>query len=120
MELGNMFFGNSRGEFSIPRFVGYEDHIERLVDVSTKTGYSPLGRRMIEEGFENETFAIRPYYWGDDDAIAELPNFHFKPSDYRVKWYKYPLRDSYQNQELTVEQFGKIIDACIESVKRTA
>ena len=31
MELGNMMFGNSRGEVAIPRSVGYEDLLDEIV-----------------------------------------------------------------------------------------
>ena len=115
MELGNAFFGNSRGEFSIPRFVGYEDQLNRLL-AAFEAVLSPLGRVTLSEEFENEVFSVKPYYWGDDEAEANKPNFHFKPSGYELKWYKYPLRDSYQSIELSVEDFGKMIDKCVESL----
>lgn len=118
MELGNAFFGNSRGEFSIPRFIGYEDHLNRLL-AAFESVLSPLGRVTLSEEFENEVFSVKPYYWGDDETEANKANFHFKPSDYKLKWYKYPLRDSYQSSELSVEDFGKMIDKCIESLAVT-
>jgi hypothetical protein len=194
MELGNMVFGNSRGEFSMERGEGYERELERLF-------YAIDPDYFRDTPFENDTFAVRSYYWGDctcgfdaaewewceknkhhdscyqtaykaipydwlkqekkhkaavmalcaekgipydagrgsavhctcdyqrlwdewisqnehkDDCPIVLPNFHHKPSDYRLKWYKYPLRDSYANQELTVKQFRAVIDDCLKSLR---
>jgi hypothetical protein len=217
MELGNIMFGNSRGEFEIPRIDGFENEMVRLFNA-----YAP-GRdnswREYGEQFENNVFSVFPYYWGEctcefdskkftekhseecyqseldrmklasgwvkdkngwmtspkgldykeaskiEDGIYEKlckkhnvsypegcaihctcdyeqryikwlekigypnghkeecltikPNFHYKPTNYRMKWYKYPLRDSYANQDLTLEQFKDIIDKCIKSVDNT-
>lgn len=202
MELGNMVFGNSRGEVSITRHAGFEGLLLRLfAEAELDESYG--------EDFENEVFSVFPYYWGDcdcgweqtcgelekdwhdvhkhlptcyqteyqairekydwlkeekkhDKAVRELckkhgvsypfgsavhctcpyekewesfcertikkigehpetcptmrPNFHHKPSGYKIKWYKYPLRDSYANKELNIKEFGKIIDDCIKSL----
>lgn len=202
MELGNMMFGHSRGQFPVVRGAGYEDQLDRLFTV-----IDPDYWRDVT--FENETFAVRPYYWGDctcgyeekewawceankhadtcyqtayrllqeqfdkegrkewgkdmkhcrrrvkalceqfgiawngglgcavhctcdheglwrewsalndhsEDCPIVLPNFHYKPTDYRLMWYKYPLRDSYASEDLSVPEFAKMIDACIATVK---
>jgi len=53
MELGNMIFGNSRGAFSIDR-----DLWQKL--------FEPLWDKLDHHRpFENNTFIIFPYYWGD-------------------------------------------------------
>jgi hypothetical protein len=202
MELGNILFGNSRGEYPVERSAGFEDELSVLFRrIDPEYHYAPE--------FENEVFAVRPYYWGDctcgyeakesvwckanqhskdcyqtayqaleddleakgynewgkdlkryqrerkalcerfgitwnyglgcavhctcdyranwekfasendhsHDCLLVMPNFHYKPTDYQLKWYKYPLRDSYANQELTVRQFAAMIDACIASIK---
>ena len=57
----------------------------------------------------------------NDHAITcplVLPNFVHKRSGLTIQWYKYPLRDSYSNVELTIEVFSKIIDECIKSLKK--
>ncbi len=221
MELGNYFFGNSRGEYPVPRDAGYEKELERLFDACTPDREDEWGYRRIEE-FENDVFSVFPYYWGDctcgyadkeyewveankhrpdcyqselerrladdeekhkvhsemlmasgDDEVTEWevtrefkrrvmkqlcdemgiewndgygcwahctcdykdkwrafcannhhtpdcllvrPNFHYKPTNYQLRWYKYPLRDSYANQKLTLSQFRKMIDHCIQSL----
>lgn len=45
------------------------------------------------------------------------PNFLHKKSGFEIQWYKYPLRDSYMNQDITQEQFGEIITDCIKSLE---
>ena len=66
--------------------------------------------------FENEVFAIRPYYWGNDEEEMAKPNFVYKPDNLEIRWYKYPLRDSYSNQELTVDDFKVILNNCEKSI----
>jgi len=209
MELGNIVFGNSRGEYPVEREVGFESELERLFHK-----IDPDFFRDVE--YENDVFSIFPYYWGEctcgfdyhefkeehrdhcyqteykreqlkhgwiqkeywldrpphldykqaeklddeireklcrrfrlefpagsgvhctcdmderytqwlreigypdgcrDDCLLVKPNFHYKPTDYRLKWYKYPLRDSYANQDLDVKEFRQIIDHCLESLE---
>lgn len=121
MELGNMLFGNSRGEHEVPR--GWQDIFCTLLDA--------LSMDYHGEGYENNVFIIRPYFWGDDPcpddgecpcgnvALCQSmkPNFVFKPSGYELRWYKYPLRDSYANKELTRVQFFQMIGDCIRSIE---
>jgi len=74
MELGNMVFGNSRGEYRIPRATGYEEQLARLFDA-----YSPDRDNSWREygvNFDNGVFSVFPYYWGDctcgyDEAECE-------------------------------------------------
>ena len=44
------------------------------------------------------------------------PNFVFKPTGLKIDWYKYPLRDSYSNEEITFEELKEILKKCKESV----
>jgi hypothetical protein len=44
-------------------------------------------------------------------------DFLYKPSGFTIHWYKYPLRDAYTNQKITLAGFKKIISACIQSCK---
>lgn len=50
------------------------------------------------------------------ECMLRQPNFHYKPTDFRIEWYKYPLRDSYMSDLVTVDEFSQIIDKSIESV----
>jgi hypothetical protein len=64
--------------------------------------------------FDNDVFIVRPYYWGDSDEISELPNFEF--GDFELRWYKYPLRDSYCNMDISFEDFKKMLETCEASI----
>ena len=58
MELGNMAFGNSRGEFSVSRRE-FENDMFRLLDaLLPESG-------IYGTEFENDVFSTLPYWWGD-------------------------------------------------------
>lgn len=129
MELGNMIFGNSRGEYPVDR-AWQDDFCEFLYECGF-SGYGFIEDEKLEEFekfdasddgmiesryFENDVFIVRPYYWGEDEKIAELPNFVYKPTGFELQWYKYPLRDSYMNQNITFEKLQEIIEHCKESI----
>lgn len=50
------------------------------------------------------------------DCLTVLPNFHYKPTDYRLSWYKYPMRSAYANQNLSYKEFRNILVKCVESL----
>ena len=71
MELGNMFFGNSRGEFEV-NSVKKEDLIHGLIELCGAEPYGELDEdskyyNELTGGFKNDVFEINPYYWGLDD-----------------------------------------------------
>lgn len=77
MELGNMVFGNSRGEWSIPRTDAYHDVWERFCErlgVSSR-GYVEGAGATETGGYEDDTYVINPYDWdaectcGMEDAM---------------------------------------------------
>jgi hypothetical protein len=232
MELGNLIFGNSRGEYPLERGVGFEEELYRLFDVIAKSQGRQSGDSYGEE-YENDVFSVFPYYWGDctcgfdnyefteehsskcfqkeleqeklkngwiknnygfldyigsglkfgdnedkaykieekreknivkklyekkkgwdtkskdwwygfavrcdcdynqryenwlkqigypdghrEDCLLIKPNFLYKPTGLRIKWYKYPLRDAYISEEISLEEFRKVIDHCVQSVKQ--
>ena len=116
MELGNVIFGNSRGEYEVPR----KEFEDILLPLMEEVGVGLRGYDKDPDEtyatFENDIFLIRPYYWGNDDKIASLSNFVYKPTNFQIQWYKYPLRDSYMNQDINVEQFKEIIKNCKKSL----
>lgn len=232
MELGNLIFGNSRGEYPLERGMGFEEELYRLFDA-----YAPQrdnSWREYGEEFENEIFSVFPYYWGEctcgfdnyeftekhspncfqtelkeeklksgwretkygyleyvgsglkfgetytldkvwkmederekkivkklyekrdwntktkgwwhgfavrcdcdyyqryekwlkqigypdghkEDCLLVKPNFLYKPTGLKIKWYKYPLRDAYISEKISLEEFRKIIDNCIKSISQ--
>ena len=124
MELGNMIFGNSRGEFPIDDREAYQDifwkHFEPYFDyhmhpIKDESYYD--GKYLTDlGGYENDVFMANPYYWGDDEEIAEKPNFIYKPLGIELSYYKYPLRDSYLNKEMSLEEFDAMCRACADSI----
>ncbi len=51
----------------------------------------------------------------EQDCKLIAPNFLFKPTGFSIQWYKYPLRDSYMSQNVTLDEFRKIVSQCVES-----
>lgn len=120
MELGNMIFGNSRGAYKVPREDKWEERIEKFFEYFALDwyGYPVVGRhkpgiRINDRGsITTSKFEINPYYWGDDEEECEKPNFLYYKGNFELRWYKYPLRDSYANKDLTYEQFDEILTDC--------
>jgi len=54
-----------------------------------------------------------------DDCMLTKHNFLYKPTGFYLDWYKYPLRGSYMNMDLNIEQFKEIISICIKSLKES-
>lgn len=130
-----MLFGNSRGKYPVKR--DWEEHFIPLMEklhldyhgYYHERYYSKENETVDNEmydssfktdrgGFENDTFVINPYYWGDDESIMEEPNFIYKPTGYHIDWYKYPFRDSYANKELSESEFKDIVEQCIKSLMK--
>jgi hypothetical protein len=115
-ELGQMVYGNEWAAFAIPEDI--EDLVkEGLIALSSGIDksdyYSGYGK-----DFENDTFSMRRYWWGDEDAPeASLPNFHHKGSGLEIRWYKYIGRGMSSNKELAADEFVHVLADCMESLK---
>lgn len=92
---------------------------EDFIDIALRLigiGFGPEGDWCSKYGcdFENDVFAMSRYSWSDcdcgaDDGEEELPhspdcclekpNFHYKPTNFRLKWYKYIGRGMEANQD---------------------
>ncbi len=122
MELGNMMFGNSRGTYVVVPREDYQDAFCEFLYANGWDGHAIRTDDLVPDPyeFENDTFVVRAYYWGEDEAIAELPNFVYKPTGLEISWYKYPMRDAYSNQDVSLEEFKDILDACARSMDRHA
>ena len=124
IELGNLIFGNSRGNYVINR----DEWQDPFCDFMSRTGFDAWGYRKnghdedpdeqeYDFGFENDTFVLRPYYWGEGDDIAALPNFEYKPTGFTLSWYKYPLRNAFASHNISTERFVEILHECEDSMK---
>ena len=109
MELGNLLFGKSSKDCTIPFEREVNQELWNYILVNKETG--------IDHDFEfsTDTFTITPYNWNDEVEDVE-PNFYHKPSGFKISWYKYPLRDSYCNMEITYNQFRSILYDCFNSL----
>lgn len=128
IEMGNLLFGHSRGAFSINR-EEYEPMFQRFLadagfDIyglpcNEATGNHNLFIRNSEDSVEaeNDIFIIRPYYWGEDERIMNLPNFVYKPKGIEIRWYKYALRDAYCSHNLSVKEFEEMLEECMRGLK---
>jgi len=85
------------------------------INVDVCYGY-PLDSDYDFYGFDNEIFTIRPYYWGEDDEIENLPNFLYKPTGFEIEWYKYAFRAASMNQDLNEQQIRNIFIECAKSL----
>jgi hypothetical protein len=55
---------------------------------------------------------------GHKDHCSLLqPNFLFKPTSFRLDWYKYPLRDSYSSELLTAAMIDEMFAECERSMR---
>lgn len=130
MELGNLIYGHSRGEYEVPRgnSKGTFEWQEEFVNFLDKLGCDNYGfyygdrtnEKCYENnrgGLSNEVFEINPYYWGDDEEEESKPNFIYYPNGFELMWYKYPLRDSYCNKEISYTEFCEMLEKCLESVR---
>ena len=63
-------------------------------------------------------FTLRPFYWGDDDDVYALPNFVYKPWDYQIEWYKYPMRDAYGNFHISDDDWSLMLDTVTKACLR--
>jgi hypothetical protein len=159
MELGNFLFGNSRGQYPVDRV------LQDAFYLSIGNALEDIECDLRCNKFENDAFAIFPYWWGDcacgydekecewdqqndhkedcgrgvsvphctcgfqeawnefrqnnrHDADCPIvrPNLIYKPTGLEIRWYKYPLRDSYMNQNLSNAELIEIFVKCAESI----
>ena len=119
MEMGTLIFGHSRGEYEISR--NWETFFCKSLDKMGLDNYGLVeGENNPYEnnrgGITTDLFEINPYYWGEDEDEAEKPNFIYYPTGYELRWYKYPLRDSYANKDLSFMEFADMIEKCVRYI----
>lgn len=126
IEIGNLLFGNSRGEYPVDRemalplfaefFGKFEIDRYGIPDENSLLSKTGSTNGEIYISVETDAFYIHPYYWGEDEKARKMPNFFYKPEGIGIHWYKYSMRDAYCNVELTKEKLQEILKKCIESV----
>lgn len=118
----NMLFSFSLGGYIIPRDDKWDD---RFASFFTKFAMDYHGHSIIGKykpgiiinnrgGISTAKFDVFPYYWGDDESEELKPNFIYYPTDFEIRWYKYPLRGAYCNKPITYEEFDQMLSDCEE------
>jgi hypothetical protein len=81
-----------------------------------ETGFGLGGQYGYGVEFENETFMMHPYCWCDGEdcpwCSKNAPNFLYKPTGYKLRWYKWIGRGEESEGELPNDWFAK----CVESI----
>lgn len=124
LELGNLLFGHSRGEYELDR-----DELQQImVDGLEACGCDEYGVlddpslflwKNSSGGITTPVFETRPYWWGDEfTAEAVFPNFKFFKDGTEIRWYKYALRDAYSNHEIDASRLKEIMEACAAEAER--
>ena len=124
--MGNLLFGNSRGEYPVDREMAqplFSRFLEKLEidpygipDKDSTIADTGNTKGEVYISVETDVFYIHPYYWGEDKKAKETPNFFYKPEGIEIHWYKYPMRDAYCNTDLTREKLQEILEKCAESI----
>ena len=118
----NLLSSSSKKSYPLERGYWQEVFCKFLDDIGLD-GYGYLNDEKLKKyktdkgGFENDIFLVNPYYEGKDKNIMKEHNFVYKPMSYEIDWYRYPLRDSYANKELTFKDFKEILNKCKESIE---
>lgn len=105
MELGNLLFGNSRGEYEFPdRDIVDSDEWIALRNIlgidSDGVANKDNPHANKRGGYDDGEICVNPYYWGEDGEEADEPNFLDRRIGLEIRWYKYPFRDSYMNWQM--------------------
>lgn len=70
---------------------------------------------------ENEVFSMHPFCWCENDSCPwcgeeNRPNFHHKPSGFKVWWYKYIGRGMEMNRNVSGIECARILLDCLCSL----
>jgi len=73
--------------------------------------------------FETDIFLMREYEDCacksndfDKNCKCSLPNF--KVDNFEIEWYKYLGRDMIMNEDIQPDEFIKLFDKCLKSIRR--
>ncbi|PWG66632.1 hypothetical protein [Bifidobacterium callitrichidarum] len=130
MELGNLLFGNSHGDYPIDRNTAAADQLSDIINELGISGYGHIdydneeklkpitGSTLIptDRGVDVHNpvtgkllARFQAYWWGDGDSPeADEPNLIIPDFGVEIRWYKYWSRDAYANQPFTEELVANI------------
>jgi hypothetical protein len=103
-ELGQMLNGNPTGDY------GTEEWQDALMDYLLEEIDRVHWNKYQEQWCRDEDpklsgVEFRPYYWGDDETEAALPNMKFDGLTQEIRWYKHPGRGQSCSLELTKDEW---------------
>jgi hypothetical protein len=107
-------------EIVIPKGADKGDlFVELIRQLSLKTGKSGGNGLGGENGygvdFENDVFMMHPYCWCESYdcpwCAEHRENFLYKPTGFKMHWYKYIGRDEETEGELPKDWFQKCVDS---------
>jgi hypothetical protein len=80
-------------------------------------GYGLGGENGYGVEYENDTFMMHPFCWCEQDdckwCAKNAPNFHYKPTDAKIWWYKWIGRSEEMKGKLPKDW----LDICKKSVQ---
>ena len=116
IELGHLLFGHCEG-YEMP------DYAAALVCAIVDKIETVFWNRNQYEWDRREDprvpgLTFRPYYWGDDDSEAALPNLVLEGwQDQEIRWYKHVGRDMMCTHNYTPDMWVKWFDAALATVR---
>lgn len=69
---------------------------------------------------DNEIFMMHPFCWCERKDCKwcriedPFPNFHYKPLDFKVEWYKYIGRSMKYNKEISAINCARMLVDCLK------
>lgn len=115
-ELGQFIFGSGAAPYAVPDYVRalLEHILSQFERVYWNVHQEPFDIHSGETTFAGITW--RPYYWGDDETIAALPNFAFEGVE--IHWYKHLGRSMSTNCDReTSDWWVAWFNRCIASIE---
>jgi hypothetical protein len=107
----------------------YDDGLDNILRMIAKTHGDEEHEWVSKYGtdFENETFMMHRFCWCDKDdcpwcggeAEQDAPNFWYKPTDFKVWWYKYIGRGMETNRPIAIQELSQILNDCIKGTGAT-
>lgn len=67
---------------------------------------------------ENEIFSMHKFCWCEEEICpwcgpANAPNFHYKPLDFKLWWYKYIGRGTEINKKISDSECAEMLSNCL-------
>jgi hypothetical protein len=117
-ELGQAFFGNPWAEYDCPQWV---DALVRELLANIERAFWNKHQRHWDHYEDPKILGIefRPYYWGDDEHEANLPNLSHAPpgqAAIEVRWYKHPMRSATLNVEPKAEAMIAWFESAMQAI----